>query len=528
MYYENIIIGAGPGGLQCAYFLKKYNIEYLVIEKSDCVGNFFYNYPHAGDLISINKKYTGNDNNDFNLRHDWNSLLNDENLLFTNYSDKFYPTKETLTEYLNDFYEKNNLNIIFNKNVFKIIKKNDKYELYIETTKEKYSCHKLIIATGLSKKNIPNYILNIKNPIKHYGDYPPNYFLNKDNLEEFKNKKVLILGGGNASYELANILNEITSSVFILGKSNRNWAISSHYSGDIRTIYIPFLDTFLLKSQNAIDFNYSFNNYNLIISQNDEEYNVNICINEETMENIPLIPNGRNKYDKIILCTGWKFDNSIFLFDLALNINNKYPHIKTNYESINNKNLYFIGSLMHSLDYRISSGGFIHGFRYLIKSFIHLNYDIKFKYVTFDFRDINNCKQITEHIMNRFNTSSDLYQMFGFLSDIFYYNIEEKNIIYFENVPINSHKPYKKENQLFFILTLEYGNKETNILKIGKKVSSIGTESKSTLIHPVIKIYNSYPTSLIDIVHFDEDLFAEYTDISKYYDKLFRLLKSYL
>lgn len=39
------------------------------------------------------------------------------------------------------------------------------------------------------------------------------------------------------------------------------------------------------------------------ITQNDEEYNVNICINNETMENIPFIPNGRNKYDKIILCT---------------------------------------------------------------------------------------------------------------------------------------------------------------------------------------------------------------------------------
>ena len=99
-------------------------------------------------------------------------------------------------------------------------------------------------------------------------------------------------------------------------------------------------------------------------------------------------------------------------------------------------------------------------------------------------------------------------------------------LIYFENVPINSHKPYKKENQLFFILTLEYGNKETNILKIDKKVSSIG--SKSILIHPVIKIYHSYPTSLIDIVHFNEDLFAEYTDITKYHNKLFRLLKSYL
>ena len=72
MFYKNIIIGAGPAGLQCAYFFKKYDIEYIILEKSDVVGNFFNNYPHSGGLISINKKYTGNDNDDFNLRHDWN------------------------------------------------------------------------------------------------------------------------------------------------------------------------------------------------------------------------------------------------------------------------------------------------------------------------------------------------------------------------------------------------------------------------------------------------------------------------
>ena len=84
MFYENIIIGAGPAGLQAAYFFKKYNINYLVIEKNDLCGSFFNQYPHSGKLISINKIYTGNENKDFNLRHDWNSLLNDEDLLMKN------------------------------------------------------------------------------------------------------------------------------------------------------------------------------------------------------------------------------------------------------------------------------------------------------------------------------------------------------------------------------------------------------------------------------------------------------------
>jgi thioredoxin reductase len=45
MNYENIIIGAGPAGLQAAYYLKKYDIEYLILERSDKCGSFFDNYP---------------------------------------------------------------------------------------------------------------------------------------------------------------------------------------------------------------------------------------------------------------------------------------------------------------------------------------------------------------------------------------------------------------------------------------------------------------------------------------------------
>ena len=72
---KNIIIGAGPAGIQLASYFKEEGIDYLILERTQLCGSFFNVYPHSGKLISINKKYTGNDNSDFNLRHDWNSLL---------------------------------------------------------------------------------------------------------------------------------------------------------------------------------------------------------------------------------------------------------------------------------------------------------------------------------------------------------------------------------------------------------------------------------------------------------------------
>ena len=56
----------------------------------ECVGilgSFFSTYPRHDKLISLNKRHTGQKNKEFNLRHDWNSLLSDdESLLMKHYS----------------------------------------------------------------------------------------------------------------------------------------------------------------------------------------------------------------------------------------------------------------------------------------------------------------------------------------------------------------------------------------------------------------------------------------------------------
>ena len=55
------------------------------------------------------------------MRHDWNSLLSDnEDMLMRHYSQDFFPKKETLVTYLNDFTKTFDLNVKYNTKVSNI------------------------------------------------------------------------------------------------------------------------------------------------------------------------------------------------------------------------------------------------------------------------------------------------------------------------------------------------------------------------------------------------------------------------
>jgi thioredoxin reductase len=534
MHFENIIIGGGPAGLQLAYFFKKHKIEYIILERSNKSGSFFEKFPHSGKLISINKKYVGSDDPDFKLRHDWNSLLNDEKHLFTDYSEDFYPDSSKLVDYLNDFTTKNELNIKYNTSVDKISKLNGNYIIRIQASQEQYICKRLIMATGMSKLNFPDFVLNVKDKIKHYGEYPPAYFLQKENLEEFKNKKVILFGAGNASFELANVLNGIASHILVVGRNKKKWAMSSHYSGDIRSVYLPFMDTFLLKSLNGYDYveELKDGNENIRICQDNERGKYYLL--DEKVQDRKLY-NGKD-FDKVIFCTGWKFDDSLFDFPVDV-IDNKtnLPSINYKFESFNNENLFFIGTLMQSLGLKQSSSGFIHGFRYLIKAFVNINYNINYEMIPFLLNNKANYENLINVILSRINSSSDMYQMFSFIGDIILVDVNKKRGVYYKNIPLihkanllgYSEKILQSTNLLMYVITLEYGTQKIeNYLNFGDNSFGVGNEAKTTLIHPVIKLINPYNDLLIDVYYFSEDIFAEFKDPIFYYEKLKRVFHS--
>lgn len=143
--HDYCILGAGPGGLQIAKFLEEAERNYIVFERSQGPGSFFQNFPRHRKLISINKRFTGRMNKEFNLRHDWNSLLSrDERLRFFHYSHDFFPHADDLVRYLQNF--SSGLNVHYSKEIKKVkIKSNPEawhghHFLLEDQTEQEYKC----------------------------------------------------------------------------------------------------------------------------------------------------------------------------------------------------------------------------------------------------------------------------------------------------------------------------------------------------------------------------------------------------
>jgi hypothetical protein len=84
-----------------------------------------------------------------------------------------------------------------------------------------------------------------------------------------------------------------------------------------------------------------------------------------------------------------------------------------NFESANVPGLYFAGTVMHGNDFRRSAGGFIHGFRYLVKSMFH-QLELEYHKEQLPALKIGKSEgDIASAFWERIHVSSGLYQMHG-------------------------------------------------------------------------------------------------------------------
>ncbi len=492
--YEYIIIGSGPAGLQAGYFLEKYKKKYVILEKSSNVGDFFKKYPIHRKLISINKVYTGTDNKEFNLRHDWNSLLSDDDsLLFKNYSKEFYPKADTMVEYLNDFYKKNKLNILFNFDVKKINKINEN-EFSIIGNNMEIKSSKLIVAAGMFKP----HKLNIDGSIS--------YTQLTTDKSKFKNKNVMIIGQGNSAFETADYLTDTAAIIHIYGRGPLKFAWQTHYVGHLRAVNNNFLDTYQLKTQNGMS---GFDDNEVVIKNNGKYF----CYDKdsETVDE----QNPKNGYDFVIDCTGFKLDTSIF-GNIKPEHNEKVPLINSNFESVNISNLFFAGVLSQHIAYKKSSGAFIHGFRYLIRTMINLQTNN----LTINRFNKSDLDGLLDKILDRINNGSGIFQMFGCLVDLIVF--VDNEIIYIEEIPIKLfEEKYKNCNYKYLVISLNYGNFGgviVNTRSLGDasyvfgEDRAIGSNPEnahlSNFLHPILKLYHK--SFLIKEFHMSEHLMTEF------------------
>uniref|UniRef100_A0ABM0MVH5 FAD-dependent oxidoreductase domain-containing protein 2-like n=1 Tax=Saccoglossus kowalevskii TaxID=10224 RepID=A0ABM0MVH5_SACKO len=369
------IIGAGPSGLQLGYFLQKAGRDYVIFERANTSGSFFVEYPRHRTLISINKRNTGKTNKEFNMRHDWNSLLSDdESLQIRHYSREFFPHADVMLKYLNDYTEKLNIKVQYNTNIVNIKKPPNKSAEHksgfhlTDQVDNRYECKTLIVSTGLSTPNEPPF---------NGSEFTVGYKDMSLNKEDYEGKTVLILGKGNSAFETADHIMGNTNLIHMVARTRVRLSWETHYVGDLRAINNGLLDTYQLKSLDGI-LEAPLEEVKLVKKDGKiyvDLIDADLLETNSTYLETEAIDNfaAREPYDVIIRCLGFMFDFSIFdesvpVIPGTVRRQKKYPLINDNYEAVNIPGLFFAGTNTHSLDFRKSAGGFIHGFRYTARA----------------------------------------------------------------------------------------------------------------------------------------------------------------
>jgi thioredoxin reductase len=478
--YKYIIVGAGPAGLQMAYFLQKAGMDYLILEKSDHVGSFFTKHPVHRKLISINKKYNFFEEEEFNWRHDWNSLLSDVPALrFTEYTEELFPHADDMCRYLKDYAAHFKFNILYNKSVEKIGKNDASFQINTSSG-EVFGCKVLLMGLGTVAPKTPEL-----EGIEHAVSYADQSL----DLDLYRNKRVGILGGGNSAFETADYLSGVAAHVHILTKHPIKMAWDTHFVGDLRAVNNNVLDMYQLKSLHAV----LCPRIQKIVKlpdgtvQTHHEY-------DYPDSNPPGTLKLTRVYDIIINCTGWKWANTAIFDDNiqpATKAKGKFLRLTTSWESVNIPDLYYIGGAMQSID-RKAASGFIHGFRYNIRSLSKILTE-KYESVSYPHEVMRpfNWDKFLDMLYHRLSISAGLYQMYGVLADALVIDKDRQGARWYEEMPADYAREILPNDRHVLIFTLEFGfhkhNVSTSLEFMGP--SDPNDTPRAAFLHPVIRHY---------------------------------------
>ncbi|WP_199514126.1 NAD(P)-binding domain-containing protein [Nucisporomicrobium flavum] len=472
MTLDYLIIGAGPAGLQLAALMERAGHEYLVLEGSDVPGAFFTRYPRHRTLISINKPHTGTDDPELNLRLDWNSLLGDDPaLLFTGYTGAYFPAADVMVRYLADFAAKSGVKVRYGARVERVGRAGDVFT--VRTADEVFTARRVIVATGVSRTYRPD--IEGFELAEGYDE------MSVDPLD-YLDQKVLIIGKGNSAFETADALMETTTVIHVAGPSPVRMAWRTHFVGHLRAVNNNFLDTYQLKSANAI-----LDGDILRIERDGDGYLVTVRFSraDEVVKQL--------RYDRVLACTGFRFDPSIFDDSCRpeLVIRDRFPAQTDEWESVNVPGLFFAGTVSQVRDFKKSTSGFIHGFRYAVRALFRI-LERRYGGSPWPATPVEPTPEaIAEAVVARVNRSSALWQQFGFLGDVV--TVAGGEAAYHEEVPVD----YFARAGLgpadhAFVVTLEYGPRHDQVDPFDITVSRIaqdtpGQAHDAAYLHPVVR-----------------------------------------
>ncbi len=497
---DYLILGAGPAGLQLAYYLARAGREYLVIDAADHVGSFFSLYPRHRTLLSINKVATGRDDAEYNLRHDWNSLLSDDpSMRVTAKTREYFPPADALVEHMAEFAASNSLAIELNRRAQRIQRRDDGgFEITCDDG-ARYQAKILLVATGTALPNIPD-VPGI--------ELAQGYERMSIDPEDFLNKNVLIIGKGNSAFETADNLIPTTAILHMISPHPVTLAWESRFVGHVRAVNNNFLDTYHLKSQNAI--------IDGQLHKLERTPSGKIRVSFSSIHAVNEVE--QIEYDAVLRCTGFRFDATIFDASCqpALSDCGRLPRMTSSFESPTVPGLYFAGTLTQFLDHKRAQSAFIHGFRYNTESLAKiLSRRVEGAALPF-VRLPRDSADMARAVLERMNRVSSLWQQVGFLADMIVLPSGDRPgdaPRYYHAYPYDYLVEYGPElagGADFYLCMFRLGTNPPNAHDYDRSIDVFDGAS-SVNIHPVLELRSGADGSVRSEFHVLEDFLADWS-----------------
>ena len=400
---------------------------------------------------------------------------------------------DTFVKYLRDYAECFGLNVRCNTEIVKVEKTHtpDGFRL-TDSQGSSFTCRRMIVAAGVTKPNIPD-VPGI--------ELAENYMNVSVDPNDFINQRVLVVGKANSAFETADNLIETAALIHVVSPNPVRLAWQTHFVGHLRAVNNNFLDTYQLKSQNAI----LDASMERIVRREDGKLVVTMRYSHANGEVEDLV------YDRIIVCTGFRFDNSFFSEECrpALTINDRYPALTCEWESANVPHMYFAGTLTQSRDYKKTTSGFIHGFRYNTRALFRM-LETKYHGTAWPSQEVvPTVDGLLTAMIERINKTSAMWQQYGFLHDLIVMPENGGAARHYQEMPL----AYIQETELsasshYYTITMEFGAIESDPFAVVRKPVPEAAH-ESAFLHPVIRRWNG--PLLVAEHHLLEDLLGEWT-----------------
>ncbi len=311
--YDSIIVGGGQAALSVAYFFRRFKLDYLILDNQPSAGG---SWLKTWDSLSLFSPTT------FSSLSGWMMPK----------SANEYPNKDEFIAYLQAYEERYKLPIRRPVQVERVDKKGQLFE--IQTDGDTYCCRTLVSATGGSNHPyVPEYPGSgeFEGMQLHSYDYR--------NSNEFVDKKVLIVGGGNSGAQILAEVSKVAETQWVTLEDPR--FLPDEVDG--RVLFHEATNKFFNKSSEK-PVNYSLGDIVMVPSVKEARDRDVLHARrpfEAFFEQGVIWEDGKQEaFDAVIWCTGFK-PNFSHLQPLNLVENDRIPTQYT--RSVKEPNLWLVG-----------------------------------------------------------------------------------------------------------------------------------------------------------------------------------------